>query len=112
MALAASRDASARMAAVNARRATEGADAIAFGIGLHFGELLFGNIGVPERIEFSVIGRAANEASRLEGLTKSLGRTLVVSTAFARLVALEWESLGRHRLAGVSEESEVFAPPP
>jgi adenylate cyclase len=112
MALAASRDASARMAAVNARRAADGADAIAFGVGLHFGELLFGNIGVPERIEFSVIGRAANEASRLEGLTKSLERSLVVSAAFARLVPLEWENLGRHRLAGVSEESEVFAPPP
>ena len=112
MALAAARDASARMVTVNARRAANGADAIALGVGLHFGELLFGNIGVPERIEFSVIGRAANEASRLEGLTKPLGRTLVVSAAFARLVPLEWESLGRHQLAGLSERSEVFAPPP
>ena len=111
MALAATTDAEGRMARVNAERADKGELGLDFGLGLHVGELMFGNIGVPERVEFSVIGAAANEVARLEGLTKELERRVVMSAAFARLLPAECESLGRHSLRGVSAEQEVFAPP-
>ncbi|MDP6572667.1 MAG: adenylate/guanylate cyclase domain-containing protein [Rhodospirillales bacterium] len=111
MAIAAATDAEGRMARVNAERAEGGEHGLEFGLGLHVGELMFGNIGVPERVEFSVIGPAANEVARLEDLTKELDRRVVMSAAFARLLPRECESLGRHRLRGVSAEQEVFAPP-
>lgn len=82
---------------------------IQFGLGLHVGELLYGNIGVPERVEFSVIGAAANESARLEGLTKTLERRVIASDAFVSLVNDEWEPLGSHRLRGVAEPQPVYA---
>jgi len=54
------------------------------GIGLHKGEVLFGNIGVKERLEFSVIGPAANESARVEGLTRDLGETVLLSDDFVQ----------------------------
>ena len=112
VALAAARDAESRMAQVNASRSERGELPLGFGLGLHVGDVMFGNIGVPERIEFSVIGPAADEVSRLEELTKAVKCTVVVSSAFTGLLPLDWQSLGRHKLRGVSKEQEVFAPPP
>lgn len=100
-----------RLRKLNRRRAVKGEDPVDFGLGLHVGALTFGNIGVPERLEFSVVGPAANEVARLEGLSKSLQRRVLVSEPFARLVNLDWEALGRHVLRGVSEEVMVYAPP-
>ena len=100
-------EAERRLAGVNHART----DGLTLDFGMHVGDLMFGNIGVPERVEFSVIGAAANEVARLEGLTKELERRVVMSAAFARLLPAECESLGRHSLRGVSAEQEVFAPP-
>ena len=83
-----------------------------FGIGLDIGELMFGNIGVPERVDFTVIGSAANEVARLESLTKTLGRRILVSQTFADLLPLNWQDLGPHRVQGVERALAVFAPPP
>lgn len=110
-ALAASREASRRLAAVNERRAARSEEQLAFGLGLHVGELLYGNIGVPTRIEFSVIGSAANEVSRLESLTKEAGEPVLVSRAFTEAVDLPWRKLGVYQLKGVGQGMEVFAPP-
>lgn len=110
-ALEAARAARQRMRALNELRAGRSLEQLTFGLGLHAGELLFGNIGVPTRLEFSVIGRAANEASRLEALTKSLGEPVLVSRAFAEAVQLQWRSLGTHGMKGVGQGMEVFAPP-
>jgi adenylate cyclase len=82
-----------------------------FGIGLHLGELTFGNIGTPARIEFTVIGAAANEAARIEGLCKTLGVDLVVSERVARLLPGAWKSLGAHTLRGVGDKMELFTLP-
>ena len=82
-----------------------------FGLGLHVGEVMYGNIGVPARVEFSVTGPAANEVARLEGLTKETGHRVVVSSRFSDNLDLPWRSLGMYRLRGVAEEQEVFAPP-
>ena len=110
-ALAASHEARQRLAALNERRAAQSEEQLAFGLGLHVGELLYGNIGVPSRIEFSVIGPAANEVSRLESLTKEVGEPVLVSRAFKEAVDLPWRNLGVYRVRGVGESMEVFAPP-
>ena len=110
-ALAAAREAGQRLDVLNRSRAAEGQGDLACGIGLHVGELTFGNIGVPERLQFTVIGPAANEVARLEALTKTLGHAVLASAAFAERLPITWASLGRHVLRGVAGEREVFAPP-
>ncbi|MDP7652734.1 MAG: adenylate/guanylate cyclase domain-containing protein [Rhodospirillales bacterium] len=108
-ALAAAREAQKRLVDVNRQRAEADFDALNFGLGLHVGDVLYGNIGVPERLEFSVTGPAANEAARIEGLTKSLGYRVVVSAEFKQALAAEWRSLGHHELRGVGNAVEVFS---
>ena len=103
------REANSRLEATNARREGDGEASISFGAGLHVGEVLYGNIGVPERVEFSVIGAAANEAARIESLTKQLGRHVLASRAFVDLHPEPWNSVGLHALRGVGEEVELFA---
>jgi adenylate cyclase len=105
-ALAAAEDAERCLAEVNANR-TEPLD---FGVGLHVGDLIFGNIGVPERLQFTVVGPAANEVARVQSLTKVLGRRILASRDFAGHVDAGWDSLGAHRLQGIAEAREVFAP--
>ncbi len=107
-ALAAALDAQGRLEAVNRERAAAAEPAIGMGIGLHVGDVLYGNIGTAERLEFSVIGAAANEAARIEGMCKSLGTSLVVSQAFARHVPQRLRSLGRHALRGVGTPQELY----
>ena len=102
-------DARSRLADLNASRG--GQDPIQFGLGLHVGQVMHGNIGVPERVEFSVIGPAANEVARLEELTKSLGRDVLVSGAFADLLPLAWDDLGQHPVRGSTRSLAVLAPP-
>jgi adenylate cyclase len=82
-----------------------------FGIGLHLGQLQFGNIGVPERLQFTVVGPAANEVARLEGLTKTLGTQVLASRAFVDRLGATWSSLGERTLTGRKDPVEVFTPP-
>jgi len=105
-ALAAAEESERRLAATNAGRV----DKIEFGVALHVGDLMFGNIGVPERLQFTVVGPAANEVSRVQALTKTLGRRILVSRDFAALIDAPWESLGLHRMQGLADAREVFAP--
>ena len=56
------------------------------GVALHLGEVFFGNVGAPARLDFNVIGRAVNEASRVETLTKEVGRPLLVTGPVASLL--------------------------
>ena len=87
-----------------------GKNPVGFGLGLHVGDVMYGNIGVPERLEFSVIGPAANEVARIEDLTRELGRRVLPSAAFAQVAGARCEPLGVHRLRGVGTPVEVFAP--
>jgi adenylate cyclase len=109
-ALAAAADAEARVAAVNGERRRAGLDALAFGIGLHLGSVIYGNIGVPDRLEFTVVGPAVNEVARIEELTKSLDRPILASRAFAATLPVAWESLGPRTLRGVAGTHEILAP--
>ena len=109
-AVAAANDAVQRMEDLNKKRAVEGKDSLGYGIGLHLGDVMYGNIGTPERIEFSVIGAAANEAARIEGKTKDLGVNFVISEDVARHLSGKWISQGKHALRGVGAEMELFTP--
>jgi adenylate cyclase len=109
-ALAAARQAQERIAALNRDRAKAGQPPLAFGLSLHIGDVMYGNIGTPARVEYSVVGPAANEAARLENLTKTLRRSILASGDFVRQLPGSWESLGNHQLQGVEEPVEVFTP--
>jgi adenylate cyclase len=110
-AVAAARRAQARRDQVNATRAQAGQPLIEFGIGLHVGDVVFGNIGVPERLQFTAIGPTVNEVARLESLTKTLGHRVLASDRVAGAVAIAWQHLGLHELRGARNPRAVFALP-
>ncbi len=110
-ALAAAVDARERLASLNEARTADGLTPIRYGIALHPGEVTYGNIGTESRLEFTVIGDAANRAARIESMCKLLDRNLLVSEGFARRFPGRFESLGHHRLRGVDEDLELFALP-
>jgi adenylate cyclase len=95
--------------AANATRRNAGLAEFSCGIGLHLGRVYYGNIGTPERLEFSVIGAAANKAARIEALCKETGQDVVLSSAFVAGLGAPCRSLGRFALRGVEEAEEVFA---
>jgi len=108
-ALDAAREAIARMHELNVKRAAMQRRELRFGIVLHLGDMTYGNIGTPTRIEFTVIGAAANEAARIESLCKVLEVPLLASAAVAQhLPRAPWRPLGRHALRGVGQEVELF----
>lgn len=99
------------MTALNARNNGTGRAPMNYGIGVHVGDVMYGNIGSSSRLDFTVIGPAVNMASRLEALTKQLGRTVLLSRAFAELVEpqFELERVGLHEVRGFSDPIELFA---
>jgi adenylate cyclase len=110
-AVQAARVARTRVQAANEARRGAGLPAYACGIGLHLGRVHYGNIGTPERLEFSVIGVAANKAARIEALCKDTGEDVVLSASMAAELGAPCRSLGRFPLRGVAEPEEVFALP-
>ena len=108
-AFAAVRDARARTEACNNYRDATGAPLIRFGIGLHRGVVSYGNIGAPDRLDFTVIGPAVNLVARIERQTRVLERPVLVSSTVACCAADSLVSLGFHALRGVREPQELFA---
>ena len=100
-----------RIVTLNARRAAHGMPVTSAHIALHVGELLYGNLGSPRRLDFTVLGPAVNEAARIESFCASLEQPVIVSTAFAeasgqarrRLV-----SVGRYAMKGIARPQELF----
>jgi adenylate cyclase len=85
---------------------------LAIGIGLHVGDVMFGNIGSRERLDFTVISSAVNETSRLEGLCKALATPLTLSSAFvAALADPSLVDLGEQELKGVADKLRVYTLP-
>jgi adenylate cyclase len=108
-ALAAAVDAGRRIDEINEKRAKKTWSLLEYGIGLHAGDVTYGNIGTPERLEFTVVGDAANYAARLESLCKSLGRPVLASAEFAQHFPDRFQSLGCHELRGIQGEQEILA---
>jgi adenylate cyclase len=108
-AIAAARDALARLSRVNAERAGAGLTQIRCGIALHTGNVMYGNVGSTERLDFTVMGAAVNETTRLESLCKTLDVPLVISEGVAVLYAKPLRSIGRHTLRGVGRPMQVFS---
>ena len=79
------------------------------GIGLHLGEVFFGNIGAAKRLDFTVIGEAVNIASRVEGLCKPLKRDVLMSAPVASLLGEGAESMGAQNLKGMQKAEQLFA---
>ncbi|KQT86132.1 adenylate/guanylate cyclase domain-containing protein [Aurantimonas sp. Leaf443] len=100
----------AMQAAANAQRDAEGLDRIEYGIGLNIGRVVFGNIGISERLAFTVIGPTVTEVERIEKLTKEMETNVLASWRVARLLPDRWVSVGAHALAGVEEPVELYRP--
>ncbi len=89
----------------------EGWRPLRFGIALHLGEVFFGNVGAPERLDFTVIGRAVNEVSRVEMLTRELDREILVTEPVARLLDCNLDNMGSHKLRGLSSPVTLYSLP-
>ena len=83
--------------------------AIEFGIGVHYGDVVFGNAGTPERLKFGVLGRAVNEVARTADMAKSLKRPVVVSDEVARRANVTLADLGLHELRGIPQARRLWA---
>jgi adenylate cyclase len=100
-----------RIAALNAQREAAGLPVTDTHLALHVGELLYGNLGSPRRLDFTVLGSAVNEAARIEALCGSLEQTVIVSWAFAEAAGEARAllvSLGRYAMKGVARPQELF----
>ncbi|HEU0146182.1 MAG TPA: adenylate/guanylate cyclase domain-containing protein [Bradyrhizobium sp.] len=99
------------MMALNETNLEAGWAPLNYGIGVHVGDVMYGNIGSSSRLDFTVIGPAVNMASRLETLTKQVGKPVLLSHAFADLVKdeFELERVGEFPVRGFNDPIELFA---
>jgi adenylate cyclase len=103
------KDSTQRLATLNQAASASGHPALAHGVGLHVGTTSYGNIGGGERLDFTVIGRTVNIASRIESQCGPLGATALCSREFVELAGIEARSVGSFTLKGVAGPVELFA---
>jgi adenylate cyclase len=108
-ALESAKDARATLAVINHLRKRKNKPLIEFGVGLNVGEVVYGNVGAPDRLDFTVMGPAVNRTARLESLTKKLGHDVLVSKDFSDQIDCDTISLGLHSMKGIIEPQSVFA---
>ena len=101
-----------RIVGLNQRRAADNLPTTQVYLGLHIGEVFYGNIGSDERLDFTVVGPAVNEVARIAAMCRSVERNVLVSQAFAdamaRLERGRLVSVGRYALRGVAQPQELF----
>ena len=100
-----------RIITLNGRRESHGMPVTSTHIALHVGELLYGNLGSPRRLDFTVLGPAVNEAARIEAFCASLEQPVIVSTAFAEASGQARQrlvSVGRYAMKGIARPQELF----
>ena len=109
-ALAAAHEARRRLAAAPPAASNLPLD---FGISLHLGQVIYGNVGVADRLQFTLVGAAVNELVRVQDLTKQLGCPLLATAPFAAAASGQWQPLGEHLLRGVETPMPILtmAPP-
>ncbi|MBM4299443.1 MAG: adenylate/guanylate cyclase domain-containing protein, partial [Deltaproteobacteria bacterium] len=99
------------VAAVNHRRASKNLPITDMYLGLHAGEVYYGNIGSRDRLDFTVVGPAVNEVSRIAGLCRSIDQPLLISSAFANAIGEPKSllvSVGRYALRGVGKPQDLY----
>src|SRR6202022_1687665 len=96
--------------ALGARATPAGGPPLEIVIALHYGTVIYGNVGSVDRLDFTVIGPAVNLVSRIEAIAKSLDLPLVVSDDFSDAYGGTLRSLGRHQLRGLDVPHELFTP--
>jgi class 3 adenylate cyclase len=99
------------MAHLDQERRRQGLPSLPFGAALHLGEMLWGNIGSANRLDFTAIGPAVNLVSRLEGLCRPLGKEVLISGALAAETEAPLVPLGTHVLRGIASPCAVFTLP-
>jgi adenylate cyclase len=109
-ALVAAARAQAALVEENRRREGLSLPRIEYGLALHVGDVLYGNIGSDTRLDFTVIGPAVNLTARIESMCRQLGRPLLLSADFVKAAAIAALSLGAFPLRGVGVEQEIFVP--
>jgi len=101
-----------RVDALSQRRRRQGLPTTSAYLSLHVGDVFYGNIGSSDRLDFTVVGPAVNEASRIASLCRSIKRNVLISSAFAASAfeedRLRLVSVGRHELRGVAHPQELF----
>lgn len=100
-----------RFSDVNSRRRQAGSPTLDFGLALHVGDVFYGNIGTDTRLDFTVVGPAVNEASRIEELCRPLGRDILISGTFQDRLGPHGPTLasvGTHTLRGVRTAQNLF----
>jgi adenylate cyclase len=102
-------DAQSTLASLNHRRRRHAEPEIKFGVGLNVGEVVYGNVGAPDRLDFTVMGPAVNRTARLESLTKTLGCNILFSRQFSELIDMPSSYLGMHAMKGIDEAQAVYA---
>ena len=102
-------DAQTTMQTLNHRRRRHGEPEIKFGVGLNVGEVIYGNVGAPDRLDFTVMGPVVNRTARLESLTKTLGCNILFSDKFADSIDQPSQYLGHHEMKGIAEPQAVHA---
>ena len=95
--------------ALNESRATRQEPSLDLDVALHFGEVVYGNVGASRRLDFTVIGRAVNEASRMEAVCDQIGRNIVLSEAFARRCPVPTVEVGTFALRGILGDRSIHA---
>ena len=110
-ALATGRDMLSALEELNTRLLRENREPIAIGIGIHTGPAIVGSIGSPERLEFTAISSAVNIASRVEGLTKTVDRSLLLTEATAKhlLDKAALENLPPQTVPGVEKPIQIYS---
>jgi adenylate cyclase len=108
-AITAAKSIGTRMTEINNDRGTEEAPKIDYGLALHIGEVMYGNIGGENRLDFTVIGPAVNLAARIEALCGEVDQKPLLSQPFVAASGVDARSLGRFTFKGIKTEQEVFA---
>jgi len=109
-ALMAAEDAQAALTEENQRRGSANLPRIEYGLALHVGDVIYGNIGSDTRLDFTVIGPAVNLTARIESMCRQLGRQLLLSSDFVGTGRIAATSLGKFPLKGVGSDQEIFVP--
>jgi adenylate cyclase len=109
-ALAGALEAPRRMAEINETRKARGEVALEFGLGLHVGNVMYGNVGLVDRLSFSAFGAAVNEAVRLQEVAKTHDTPIVASADFVDHAGGDWDPLGEIQLRGFEHRVPVYRP--